>query len=63
MSATNVLKIPQGHCWVVGDNLDASRDSRMFGPMPMALIKGKVIAKVLPWNERRWIENELKPVQ
>lgn len=46
----------------MGDNLDASRDSRMFGPMPMALIKGKVIAKVLPWNERRWIENELKPV-
>jgi mitochondrial inner membrane protease subunit 1 len=39
--------------------LPESRDSRHFGPMPMALIKGKVIAKILPWNERRWIDNGL----
>jgi inner membrane protease subunit 1 len=30
--------------------------------MPLALIKGKVIAKVLPWNERRWIEDGLQSV-
>jgi inner membrane protease subunit 1 len=35
----------------------------MLGPVPMALIKGKVIAKVLPWKERRWIENPLTPVE
>ncbi|KAE8450964.1 hypothetical protein EG329_005404 [Mollisiaceae sp. DMI_Dod_QoI] len=58
-----MIQIPQGHCWVVGDNLHASRDSRMFGPMPVALIKGKVIAKVLPWSERKWIENELQPIE
>jgi inner membrane protease subunit 1 len=28
----------------------------------MALIKGKVIAKVLPWSERRWIEDGLQSV-
>lgn len=56
-------QVPEGHCWVIGDNLPWSRDSRHFGPMPLALIKGKVIAKVLPWSERKRIENRLQPVQ
>ena len=34
-----------------------SRDSRMFGPLPMALIKGKAIARFNPW----W--NLLAPVR
>ncbi|CZT24881.1 related to IMP1 Protease, mitochondrial [Ramularia collo-cygni] len=40
-----MIQIPEGHCWVVGDNLPHSRDSRMFGPLPLALIAGKVIAR------------------
>ncbi|KAG9246075.1 signal peptidase-like protein I, partial [Calycina marina] len=52
-------QVPQGHCWVVGDNLEYSRDSRHFGPIPLALIKGKIVAKVLPWGERKWMENNL----
>ena len=44
-----MVQVPEGHCWVVGDNLGHSRDSRMFGPLPMALIKGKVVAK-LRWR-------------
>lgn len=55
--------MPKGHCWVVGDNMPYSRDSRHFGPLPMALIKGKVIAKVFPWSERGWIANGLYPVE
>ncbi|KAH6680227.1 signal peptidase-like protein I [Halenospora varia] len=57
-----MIQIPKGHCWVVGDNLGFSRDSRHFGPMPMALIKGKVIAKVFPWKEREWLTSGLNPV-
>jgi len=57
-----MIQVPRGHCWVVGDNFDYSRDSRHFGPLPMGLIKGKVIAKAKPWNERRWIMNDLQPV-
>ncbi|KAI9743135.1 MAG: hypothetical protein M1818_003430 [Claussenomyces sp. TS43310] len=57
----HMLQIPVGHCWVVGDNLPASRDSRIFGPLPMALIKGKIIAKITPWSERRWVTNNLHP--
>lgn len=52
-----VRQVPKGHCWVVGDNVVASRDSRLFGPLPMALITGKIIYKTgswpFPWQWRR----------
>lgn len=41
------LQVPEGHCWVVGDDLPHSRDSRMFGPLPMALIAGKPIMRII----------------
>lgn len=47
-----MIQVPKGHCYVVGDNLEHSRDSRMFGPLPMALIKGKVICSLSPWPRR-----------
>ncbi|KAK8220047.1 hypothetical protein M8818_000463 [Zalaria obscura] len=53
-----MMQVPKGHCYVVGDNLKHSRDSRTFGPVPLALIKAKVIGKVkrtwflLPYLER-----------
>ena len=28
-----VRKIPEGHCWVEGDNCSVSRDSRAYGPV------------------------------
>lgn len=54
-----VQQIPQGHCWIEGDNLPDSRDSREYGPVPLALVKGKVIAKVWPLGEVKWIPNGL----
>lgn len=45
---------------MLGDNRSVSRDSRTYGPVPLALIKGKVVAKVWPWRERKWIENSLQ---
>ncbi|SPQ21721.1 8809ce9e-b63d-4b69-a151-6fd5dd5a8c89 [Thermothielavioides terrestris] len=56
----SMIQVPQGHCWIVGDNLVASRDSRYFGPVPLALIRGKVIATVRPFSEFRWITNPLR---
>ena len=44
--ATEHVVIPKGHLWVAGDNMDASRDSRVYGPIPLALVRGKLIAKV-----------------
>ena len=30
---TRKIVVPSGHCWVEGDNLRASRDSNLFGPV------------------------------
>ncbi|KAG2565348.1 hypothetical protein PVAP13_7NG058000 [Panicum virgatum] len=29
-----IRQIPQGHCWVEGDNAGVSMDSRFYGPVP-----------------------------
>ncbi|KAM0805010.1 peptidase S24/S26A/S26B/S26C [Usnea florida] len=55
-----MIQVPDGHCWLLGDNLLWSRDSRVYGPIPLALIQGKVIARVSPWSERGWIKNGLQ---
>lgn len=54
-----MVQVPEGHCWVAGDNLDWSRDSRIFGPVPLALVVGKVERVVWPWKQVGRIENGL----
>ncbi len=63
MSADLEMQVPKGHCWIVGDNLVASRDSRDFGPVPLGLIRGKVIATVRPFSEIKWITNTLRKAE
>lgn len=50
-----VIRVPEGHCWVAGDNLEWSRDSRVFGPLPLGLVKAKVLAVLLPFGEAKWV--------
>lgn len=40
------VRVPKGHLWVQGDNLDSSNDSRLYGPVPLGLVKGRVVARV-----------------
>lgn len=40
------IKVPKGHVWLVGDNMSNSTDSRKYGPVPVAMVKGKVLARV-----------------
>ncbi|KAI7563419.1 hypothetical protein KC343_g2268 [Hortaea werneckii] len=65
-SRPKCLQVPQGHCWLAGDNLTWSRDSRIFGPLPLALVTGKVVAKC-SWSswvpEWERIEHGLKPAE
>jgi inner membrane protease subunit 1 len=34
--------------WLQGDNGPMSRDSREYGPVPLALVRGRVVCQVLP---------------
>ncbi|XP_071734650.1 uncharacterized protein [Rutidosis leptorrhynchoides] len=44
----DAVKIPEGHCWVEGDNPTDSKDSRSFGPIPLGLIRGRVTHIIWP---------------
>ena len=38
-----MVQVPEGHVWLAGDNMGMSRDSRFYGPVPLALIESKVL--------------------
>lgn len=46
------ITVPEHHCFVLGDARDNSLDSRQFGPIPYALIKGRV--DYLYWPAKGW---------
>ncbi|CAN6475336.1 unnamed protein product [Victoria cruziana] len=43
-----IMKVPEGHCWVEGDNYNSSTDSRSFGPIPLGLVKGRATHVIWP---------------
>ncbi|RMJ24766.1 hypothetical protein PHISP_04353 [Aspergillus sp. HF37] len=58
-----MIQVPPGHVYLGGDNLPWSRDSRSFGPVPLGLVNGKVVARVWPPSKMEWVKNPLQPVQ
>ncbi|KAA1098335.1 hypothetical protein PGT21_033720 [Puccinia graminis f. sp. tritici] len=44
-SHKSLLTIPQGHLWLQGDNYAVSIDSRTYGPVPIGLVSGKIVAR------------------
>ncbi len=52
------LQIPQGHVWLQGDNYYNSTDSRHYGPVPYAVLRGRVVVKVWPPWEFGWVKNQ-----
>lgn len=45
------LRVPDGYMWLEGDNQHNSTDSRNYGPVPLALLRGRVTARVWPLTE------------
>lgn len=43
-----MIVVPPGRCWIEGDNEACSRDSRLFGPVPLGLVEGRVSFVIWP---------------
>ncbi|KAE8791018.1 Mitochondrial inner membrane protease subunit 2 [Hordeum vulgare] len=56
-----IRKIPEGHCWVEGDNGSASWDSRFYGPVPLGLVQGRVTHVVWPPGKMGRVDKKVPP--
>ena len=56
-----ILVIPNGHMWLEGDNPMNSNDSRDYGPIPQALVVGRVLCRVWPLRTDMWMRRGLRP--
>lgn len=47
--------VPPGYLWVEGDNRAKSYDSRVFGLLPMANVKGRAFMVWWPFQDLKWL--------
>ena len=47
------ITVPEGRIFMMGDNRDNSLDSRFWGPLPVALVKGRAIFRYFSWDGER----------
>ena len=45
--------VPPGCVWLLGDNRRNSTDSRIYGPVPTDVIKGRVVLRIWPLDQAR----------
>eukprot|EP00898_Chlorokybus_atmophyticus_P008305 jgi/Chlat1/8476/Chrsp80S07872 len=55
----DIEQVPKGHCWVEGDNAANSSDSNHYGPVPLALIEGRVTHIIWPLDRIGRIESKV----
>ncbi|XP_032677289.1 mitochondrial inner membrane protease subunit 1-like [Odontomachus brunneus] len=47
----SVTTVPYGHMWLEGDNSSNSTDSRIYGPVPQGLLRGRALCKIFPFGD------------
>ncbi|GBG72033.1 hypothetical protein CBR_g10968 [Chara braunii] len=55
----DITQVPKGHCWVEGDNPMVSSDSKAFGPVPLALLEGRVTHVIWPPTRAGRVESRV----
>ncbi|KAF6205460.1 hypothetical protein GE061_019633 [Apolygus lucorum] len=45
---TGFVEVPDGFVWLEGDNSYDSYDSRNYGPVPIEMVKGRVVLRIWP---------------
>lgn len=51
------VTVPEGRCWVEGDNAEESLDSRSaYGPVHLGLLEGRVACIIWPPSRAGWVE-------
>ena len=44
------ITVPPKHVWIEGDFPPFSLDSRHYGPVPVEWIRGRIVARIWPWD-------------
>ncbi|XP_022857711.1 mitochondrial inner membrane protease subunit 1-like [Olea europaea var. sylvestris] len=52
--------VPKGHVWIEGDNKYNTKDSRKFGPIPYALLQGRVFCVLWPPEDFKSIGKDIQ---
>jgi signal peptidase I len=53
------IVVPTGHVWLEGDNPLQSTDSRNYGPVPLGLVRGRIVLRFWPLTQARMIERRV----
>ncbi|CAG8516763.1 3582_t:CDS:2 [Paraglomus brasilianum] len=56
-----IVRIPKGHCWIEGDENFHSKDSNIYGPVPLGLITAKVTHIVWPLSRLGRVPHRGRP--
>jgi mitochondrial inner membrane protease subunit 1 len=51
--------VPDGHVWLEGDNPLQSTDSRDYGPVPLGLVRGRIVLRFWPPTQAQMIRSHV----